>query len=110
MQEAPTLINDGQEPALDDPKNSSSGASISQDARLDSWKKIASYLKRDVRTMRRWERRRLSQRLFVESAPNVTFDGSPQCCANHPLGSCPTSAIPLAPVIRVANGEKSGTT
>ena len=87
---------------MDDPKNSSSGASISQDARLD--------LKRDVRTMRRWERRRLSQRLFVESAPNVTFDGSPQCCANHPLGFCPTSAIPLAPVIRVANGEKSGTT
>jgi Tol biopolymer transport system component len=42
---------------LDDPKNTSSGASIPQDVRLDSWKKIASYLKRDVRTVQRWERR-----------------------------------------------------
>lgn len=25
--------------------------------RLDSWKEIASYLKRDVRTVQRWERR-----------------------------------------------------
>lgn len=42
---------------MDDPKNTSSGASIPQDVRLDSWKKIASYLKRDVRTVQRWERR-----------------------------------------------------
>jgi Tol biopolymer transport system component len=42
---------------LEDPKNTSSGASIPQDVRLDSWKKIASYLKRDVRTVQRWERR-----------------------------------------------------
>jgi Tol biopolymer transport system component len=28
-----------------------------QDDRLDSWKKIASYLKRDVSTVQRWERR-----------------------------------------------------
>jgi hypothetical protein len=44
---------------LDEPQDSSSGASIRgpADARLDSWKKIASYLKRDVRTVQRWERR-----------------------------------------------------
>jgi len=44
---------------LDDPQNSSSAASIrgQPDDRLDSWKKIASYLKRDVRTVQRWERR-----------------------------------------------------
>jgi Tol biopolymer transport system component len=44
---------------LDDPQNSARGASIRgrQDDRLDSWKKIASYLKRDVRTVQRWERR-----------------------------------------------------
>jgi len=34
------------------------GAAIpSQDDRLDSWKKIASYLKRDISTVQRWERR-----------------------------------------------------
>jgi Tol biopolymer transport system component len=50
---------DGLERALDDPQNSASGASIRghQDDRLDSWKKIASYLKRDVSTVQRWERR-----------------------------------------------------
>jgi Tol biopolymer transport system component len=57
MQECQTHVGDGPEHALDDPKNSSSGASIPQDVRLDSWKKIASYLKRDVRTVQRWERR-----------------------------------------------------
>jgi Tol biopolymer transport system component len=44
---------------LDDPQNSANGASIrgQQEDRLDSWKKIASYLKRDVSTVQRWERR-----------------------------------------------------
>jgi Tol biopolymer transport system component len=58
MQESPRTSDDCLEPALDDPKNSSSGASIRglPDDRLDSWKKIASYLKRDVRTVQRWER------------------------------------------------------
>jgi Tol biopolymer transport system component len=44
---------------LDDPQNSASGASIRglQEGRLDSWKKIASYLRRDVSTVQRWERR-----------------------------------------------------
>ena len=44
---------------LDDPKNSANGAAIrsEQEDRLDSWKKIASYLKRDVSTVQRWERR-----------------------------------------------------
>src|SRR5271169_2047157 len=44
---------------LDDPQKSANGASIrgQQDDRLDSWKKIASYLKRDVSTVQRWERR-----------------------------------------------------
>ena len=44
---------------MDDPKNSANGAAIrsQQEDRLDSWKKIASYLKRDVSTVQRWERR-----------------------------------------------------
>jgi Tol biopolymer transport system component len=44
---------------LDDRENSPSGASFAgqPDGRLDSWKKIASYLKRDVSTVQRWERR-----------------------------------------------------
>jgi Tol biopolymer transport system component len=44
---------------LDDPQNSANGASIRGQPgdRLDSWKKIASYLKRDVSTVQRWERR-----------------------------------------------------
>jgi Tol biopolymer transport system component len=44
---------------LNEPSNSAVGASNrgGQDDRLDSWKKIASYLKRDVSTVQRWERR-----------------------------------------------------
>jgi hypothetical protein len=44
---------------LADPDNSAADASvrIQHDNRLDSWKKIASYLKRDVSTVQRWERR-----------------------------------------------------
>jgi len=44
---------------LDDPQNSADGASSRGQPgdRLDSWKKIASYLKRDVSTVQRWERR-----------------------------------------------------
>jgi Tol biopolymer transport system component len=44
---------------LDDPQNSANGASNrgQQQDRLDSWKKIASFLKRDVSTVQRWERR-----------------------------------------------------
>jgi Tol biopolymer transport system component len=44
---------------LNDSENSANGASIRgpQQDRLDSWKKIASYLKRDVSTVQRWERR-----------------------------------------------------
>src|SRR5580658_4277520 len=44
---------------LEDPKNPASGATNrgGHDDRLDSWKKIASYLKRDVSTAQRWERR-----------------------------------------------------
>ena len=44
---------------MDDPQNNTNGASIrgQQQDRLDSWKKIASYLKRDVSTVQRWERR-----------------------------------------------------
>jgi Tol biopolymer transport system component len=36
---------------------STSAADGRPDGRLDSWKKIASYLKRDVSTVQRWERR-----------------------------------------------------
>jgi Tol biopolymer transport system component len=44
---------------LDDRENSPNGASApgQPEDRLDSWKKIASYLKRDVSTVQRWERR-----------------------------------------------------
>jgi Tol biopolymer transport system component len=44
---------------LDDRENSPNGASnrVQPEDRLDSWKKIASYLKRDVSTVQRWERR-----------------------------------------------------
>jgi hypothetical protein len=47
------------ERALNDSNNNTVGASNrgGQDDRLDSWKKIASYLKRDVSTVQRWERR-----------------------------------------------------
>jgi Tol biopolymer transport system component len=44
---------------LDDLETGANGASNRgrQEDRLDSWKKIASYLKRDVSTVQRWERR-----------------------------------------------------
>ncbi|MGB9329896.1 MAG: hypothetical protein WCB10_03925 [Steroidobacteraceae bacterium] len=43
---------------MDDPGTSGNGASSQgQKDRLDSWKKIASYLKRDASTVQRWERR-----------------------------------------------------
>ena len=44
---------------MNDPQAGANGASIRnrQEDRLDSWKKIASYLKRDVSTVQRWERR-----------------------------------------------------
>jgi Tol biopolymer transport system component len=44
---------------LDDRENSPNGGSApgQPEGRLDSWKKIASYLKRDVSTVQRWERR-----------------------------------------------------
>jgi TolB-like protein/Flp pilus assembly protein TadD len=37
------------------PDQASTAADTSADERLDSWKEIASYLKRDVRTLHRWE-------------------------------------------------------
>jgi Tol biopolymer transport system component len=44
---------------LDDSKNGAADAPAGSrpEDRLDSWKKIASYLKRDVSTVQRWERR-----------------------------------------------------
>jgi Tol biopolymer transport system component len=50
---------DSLERALDDSHKNEGGASVrpEQEGRLDSWKKIASYLKRDVSTVQRWERR-----------------------------------------------------
>ncbi|MBV8143603.1 MAG: PD40 domain-containing protein [Gammaproteobacteria bacterium] len=50
---------DSPERALDDSHKNEGGASVrpQQEGRLDSWKKIASYLKRDVSTVQRWERR-----------------------------------------------------
>src|ERR1700720_2342711 len=59
MPESRMFIQDGWERALDDPQNGTNRASIQgqTEGRLDSWKKIASYLKRDVSTVQRWERR-----------------------------------------------------
>jgi len=53
------LSADGLGRHLDNSENGASAASIpgQQRDRLDSWKKIASYLKRDVSTVQRWERR-----------------------------------------------------
>src|SRR6202171_6276941 len=59
MPESRMFIQDGWERALDDLQNGTNRASIQgqTEGRLDSWKKIASYLKRDVSTVQRWERR-----------------------------------------------------
>jgi Tol biopolymer transport system component len=59
MPESPALIWRWPERALDDSHNNQSGPSVraQPEGRLDSWKKIASYLKRDVTTVQRWERR-----------------------------------------------------
>ncbi len=53
------LSGDRLERTLDDSHNNQSDSFIGarQEGRLDSWKKIASYLKRDVTTVQRWERR-----------------------------------------------------
>ena len=50
---------DSCEGALDDSHDNEGAASVraQQEGRLDSWKKIASYLRRDVSTVQRWERR-----------------------------------------------------
>lgn len=44
---------------MDDSHKTEDGASVraQQEGRLDSWKKIAFYLRRDVSTVQRWERR-----------------------------------------------------
>ncbi len=44
---------------MDETQGNASGGSNrpNREDRLDSWKKIASYLKRDVSTVQRWERR-----------------------------------------------------
>ncbi len=39
------------------PASENGPSTRAQDDRLDSWKKIASYLKRDISTVQRWERR-----------------------------------------------------
>jgi hypothetical protein len=57
---------------LNDHQNNANGASVRShpDDRLDSWKKIASYLKRDVSTVQRWERREAKGiRLGVTRSP-----------------------------------------
>jgi hypothetical protein len=61
----PRCKNPGARPAtglvctLNDHQKNANGATVQghPDDRLDSWKKIASYLKRDVSTVQRWERR-----------------------------------------------------
>lgn len=42
---------------MDDPRTGNAGLTSGPEDRLDSWKKIASYLKREVSTVQRWERR-----------------------------------------------------
>ena len=55
----PIVTGDSVERPLDDREASQDPASNrgTREGRLDSWKKIASYLKRDVSTVQRWERR-----------------------------------------------------
>ena len=43
--------------AADTPHNTNGPPEASPQVRLDSWKEIAAYLKRDVTTVRRWEKR-----------------------------------------------------
>jgi len=45
------------EPTLDDLRTGNARLTRGPEDRLDSWKKIASYLKREVSTVQRWERR-----------------------------------------------------
>lgn len=40
----------------DEPNSSGPGAATTPADRLDSWKEIAAYLKRDIRTVQRWEK------------------------------------------------------
>ncbi len=42
---------------MSEPPGSSSPVGLSSEDRLDSWKDIAAYLKRDVTPVQRWERR-----------------------------------------------------
>jgi hypothetical protein len=55
----PIVTGESVEHPLDDPEASQDPTSNrpTPEGRLDSWKKIASYLKRDVSTVQRWERR-----------------------------------------------------
>ena len=43
--------------AEDTPQTANGSSETSPQVRLDSWKEIAAYLKRDVTTVRRWEKR-----------------------------------------------------
>src|SRR5690349_2788506 len=51
----------------------SSGSSESSAERLDSWKEIAAYLKRDERTVRRWEKEGLPVRRKVHKKQASVF-------------------------------------
>lgn len=58
MQESVRVGGKGVEQVLDDTQAASGAAARGgPEDRLNSWKKIASYLKRDVSTVQRWERR-----------------------------------------------------
>ena len=59
VQESNRFRVEAPERLLDDPQGKANTASIRSppEDRLDSWKRIATYLKRDVSTVQRWERR-----------------------------------------------------
>jgi Tol biopolymer transport system component len=42
---------------MSEPSSAASSAPVTPEVRLDSWKEIAAYLKRDITTVQRWERR-----------------------------------------------------
>jgi Tol biopolymer transport system component len=51
------IFNDAMNPMTDAPADPSAAANRPSHDRLDSWKEIATYMRRDVKTVQRWEKR-----------------------------------------------------